>query len=246
MKSGGLVASATVFLLLATGCSTIERQLLYFPSHRPASGGLTPWTKDGAVIGYARQVEAPKNVWLMLHGNGGQASGRGYALPSFSPQDSVFILEYPGYGNRPGVPSRDAFNRAATEAYAFLRASYPRVPVCAAGESLGTGPASHLASLPSPPDKVVLIVAFDQLSLVAREHYPTLVVGLLLSDDWDNVAALSHYRGPVEIYGAAADTVIPVTHAKALAAAVPGAKFVLIDGGHNDWSRQDRVRIRNP
>jgi pimeloyl-ACP methyl ester carboxylesterase len=240
------MALAAGILFLVSGCSSIERKLLYFPSHRPANAGLTPWVKEGVIIGYSRQVEAPKNVWLMLHGNGGQASGRGYAIPSFSPGDSVFVLEYPGYGNRPGVPSKAAFNRAAAEAYLFLRETYPKIPVCVAGESLGTGPASFLASLASPPDKVVLIVAFDKLSLVARDHYPALVVGLLLSDDWDNVDALSHYKGPVEIYGATADTVIPVVHAKALAAAVPKAKFILLDGGHNDWSRPDRVRIRNP
>jgi pimeloyl-ACP methyl ester carboxylesterase len=246
MPAFGRFLPVAAVLVLSAGCSSIERKLLFFPSHRPANVGLAPWVKDGAIIGYSRTVEAPKNVWLMLHGNGGQASGRGYVLPSFSPQDSVFVLEYPGYGQRAGVPSRESFNQAAAEAYRFLRDTYRNVPVCVAGESLGTGPACFLASQPSPPDKVVLIVAYDRLSLVAREHYPAPVVSLLLSDDWDNVTALSHYQGPVEIYGAADDTVVPVTHAKALAAAVPGAKFVLIDGGHNDWSRQDRVRIRNP
>lgn len=246
MSAFGRIAPVAALLLLSTGCSSIERKLLFFPSHRPADGGLAPWMKDDAIIGYSRTVEAPRNVWLMLHGNGGQASGRGYALPSFSLQDSVFILEYPGYGQRAGVPSREAFNRAAADAYRFLRDTYRNVPVCVAGESLGTGPASYLASLPTPPDKVVLIVSFDKLSLVAQEHYPALVVNLLLSDDWDNVTALSHYHGPMEIYGAAGDTVIPVAHARALAAAIPGAKLVLITGGHNDWSRQDRVRIRNP
>jgi pimeloyl-ACP methyl ester carboxylesterase len=50
----------------------------------------------------------------------------------------------------------------------------------------------------------------------------------------------------VEIFGAEADTVIPIGHAKVLAAGVPSSKFVLIEGGHNDWSRQGRVRIKNP
>jgi len=202
--------------------------------------------RNGEIIGYTRKVESPGNIWLMLHGNAGQASDRLYAVPSFSTEDSVFILEYPGYGNREGVPSKEAFNRAAKEAYLFLRETYPHIPVCVAGESIGSGPASSLSSLSPPPDKLVLIVPFDKLSLVAKDHFPSFVVSLILKDDWDNVAALSNYKGPVEIVGAEADTIIPVGHAKALAAAIPGSKLEIIGGGHNDWSYRGRVTIRNP
>ena len=235
-----------LLLLLTVGCSSIERKLLFFPSHRPANSALERWTNKGEVIGYARKVVAPRNVWLLLHGNGGQASDRAYAIPSFSAEDSVFILEYPGYGLRAGTPSRKTFDQAAREAYLLLRRDYPQTPVCVAGESIGTGPASALTALRPAPDKLVLIVPFEQLSSVAKDHFPVLLVNLILKDNWDNIAALTGYRGPVEIYGATDDTVIPVEHAKALAAAVPSAKFVLIEGGHNDWAQPGRVKIRNP
>jgi uncharacterized protein len=238
--------SSLIVSTLTAGCSSLERRLMFYPTHSPGSNGLTPWTKDGTVIGYSRTVASPKNVWLMLHGNGGQASSRVYALPCFSGEDSVFILEYPGYGIRKGVPSRDALDRAAQEAYLYLLESYPNVPVCVVGESIGSGPASFLANLGRAPDKIVLVVPFDRLSLVARDHFPAFLVRLLLSDDWDNVAALANYRGPIEIYGAQADTIIPVRHAEALAAAIRSSKFTLIAGGHNDWSYQENVRIRNP
>lgn len=233
-------------LFLAVGCSSIERSMVFYPTHDPEDNGLKPWLRDGKVIGFARVVEAPQNVWLMLHGNGGQAAMRSYAIPCFSPTDSVFILEYPGYGNRKGTPSKKAFDQAAVEAYQFLRSTYTNIPVCVAGESIGSGPASALVNQKTPPDKLVLVVPFDKFSLVAKDHFPAWLVGLLLSTDWDNTAALATYRGPVEIFGAADDAIIPVGHARALAAAVPSAKFTLIEGGHNDWSRQDKVQIRNP
>ncbi|HTB80662.1 MAG TPA: alpha/beta hydrolase [Opitutaceae bacterium] len=239
------IFSAVAILFLTVGCSSIERKLLFFPTHWPTDNGLTPWMKNGELIGYSRMVESPRTVWLMLHGNGGQASDRTYAIPCFSPDDSVFILEYPGYGAREGIPSKEAFNQAAKEAYLFLRDTYPGIPVCVVGESIGSGPASSLTSLNPPPDKLVLIVPFDKLSLVAKDHFPSFLVGLLLKDNWNNVDALSNYKGPVEIFGAEADTVIPVEHAQALAAAIPSSKFVLIEGGHNEWSHQDRVQIRN-
>lgn len=182
----------------------------------------------------------------MLHGNAGQASDRAYAIPSFPQKDSVFIMEYPGYGSRPGAPSRESFDRAARDAYLLLRETYPSVPVCVAGESIGTGPASSLASVSPAPSKIVLIVAFDRLSLVAREHVPAFLVSLILRTDWDNIGALSAYKGPIDIFGAESDTVIPVGHARALAASLPSSRFVLIEGGHNDWSRPGRVVIAYP
>jgi pimeloyl-ACP methyl ester carboxylesterase len=239
-----LLIAAT--LLGTCGCAAIQRALLFYPTHRPHEGALTPWTRSGEVIGYARAVESPGAVWLMLHGNAGQASDRLGALPCFSPGDSVYILEYPGYGDRPGVPSREAFDRAAREAYALLRETHPRHPVCVAAESIGSGPAAALAREIRPPDKFALIVPFDRLSSVAADHFPAWLVRLVLRDDWDNMEALSRFTGPVEIVGAEADTVVPVRHARALAAAVPGSRLTVIPGDHNDWCGEGRVRIRYP
>jgi len=224
----------------------IERKLLFYPTHRPSDNSLTPWIKNGEIIGYSRTLASPKNVWLMLHGNAGQASDRLYAMSSFSNEDSVFILEYPGYGNRKGIPSKETFDRAAKEAYLLLRETYPHIPVCVVAESIGSGPASSLASLSHTPDKFVLIVPFDRLSSVAHDHFPSFLVSLLLRDNWDNVEAFSHYKGPVELFGAESDRIIPVKHAKALAAAIPSSKLVIIDGDHNEWSYEGRVKIRNP
>jgi hypothetical protein len=240
------IAILQLLLLGMVGCSSIERSLLFFPSHRAESPGLTPWFMKGTVIGYSRPVASPRNVWLMLHGNGGQAADRVYAIRHFSADDSIFILEYPGYGLRAGTPSSDSFNSAAKEAFLFLKASYPGIPVCVLGESIGSGPASTLAQLTPRPDKFVFVVPFDRLSAVASDHFPSILVSLILSDDWDNIASLKGYPGPVEIYGAKDDTIIPVRHARALAAALPSSTFVLIAGGHNDWSIQEAVRVRNP
>jgi pimeloyl-ACP methyl ester carboxylesterase len=242
--AGGIIV---LLAFIVIGGPLIERKLLFYPTHhRPSDNILTPWIKNGEIIGYSRTVASPKNVWLMLHGNAGQASDRSYAIPSFSTSDSVFILEYPGYGNRKGAPSKDTFNRAAKEAYLLLRETYPNIPVCVVSESIGSGPASSLAGLIPPPNKFVLIVPFDRLSSVADDHFPAVLVSLLLRDNWDNVAAFSHYKGPIDIFGAEGDTIIPVKHAKALAASIPSSKLAIIGGGHNDWSYEDRVKIRNP
>lgn len=240
--------SAAVIGSMIAGCASAERDLLFYPTHHNANTGLPQWKENGTVIGYVRPVQAPRTIWLMLHGNGGQADDRTYALPHFAEDDTVYIMEYPGYGNRAGVPSTASFNEAARQAYLSLRTRYPGKPVCVVSESIGSGPASTLAALPVPPEKIVLIVPFDQLSLVAKDHLPVSSGSItsVMQNDWNNIAALAGYKAPVDIFGAQDDEVIPVSHAKALAAALPQARFTLIAGGHNDWSNSDAVKIRNP
>lgn len=241
-----LAATLLALVTLFWGCRSLERKLLCFPTHRSSNGALKSWSMEEEPIGFSRAVEQPKNVWLLLHGNGGQAIDRIYALPCFSSEDSVYILEYPGYGERAGSPSEESFNSAAKEAYRWLRSEFKGLPICVVGESIGTGPASYLGSLDGPPDKIVLITPYDRLSLVAEEQFPKWLVSLALKSNWDNSKALSRYRGPIEIFGAVEDRIIPVKHARSLASKLPNSTFNFIEGGHNDWSKEGRVSIRNP
>lgn len=230
-------------ILAPSAHALLEGKFLYFPSHAPNTSALTEWRIDGQLAGYARTVDKPRAVWLILHGNAGQASDRSYIIERLPADAAAYVLEYPGYGARPGKPSMDSINAAARAAYEHLRAANPALPVGVFGESLGSGPASFLCSLPSPPDRVVLMVPYDNLLAVGKKQIRFLPVGLLMRDKWDNVKTLSAYRGPVEIFGAVDDTVIPVVHARALAKSVPQARYVELPGGHNDWSSNELTRI---
>jgi pimeloyl-ACP methyl ester carboxylesterase len=238
-----LALLACAYLAVGGLVAVTQRSLIYFPTHDGEETALRPWVDGGRLIGYCREAPRPGTVWLMTHGNAGQASRRGYVLARLSDADSLYVLEYPGYGLRDGRPSKDSMDGAASEAYRILRARFPHTPIGVIGESIGSGPASFLASERQPPDKIVLVVPFDTLASVAAEHVPFLPVRALLRDDWDNVRALRGYAGPVDIYGAADDRVIPWAHARRLAEALPGARFTLVPGGHNDWADSDRVRI---
>jgi hypothetical protein len=248
-RPGGFRRSRFVLVafLLGVGVNRLpamlESTFLYFPTHSEAGTYLQEWRAGGKLIGYSSPVASPRMVWLMFHGNAGQASDRGYVRGSLPDADALFILEYPGYGQREGAPSMASINAAAVEAYAVLRALFPGVPIGVIGESLGSGPASYLCSRENPPARAVLIVPFDNLLSVAKEHIRFLPVSLLMRDKWDNVAALAGYSGRVDIYGAAWDTVIPVHHARQLAQALSRATYYEVDCGHNDWSSRGLVKI---
>ena len=233
-----------VLLIAAVGGCLGHRRLLYFPSHEEGETDLTQWKEEDKVIGFASERSDPTGVWLMLHGNGGQASHRGYVRQRMKESDALYVLEYPGYGARAGKPSREAFNAAAAEALAILRERFPDKPLGVIGESIGSGPASWLGSQPETPDKIVLMVPFDRLENVAKQKYPYLPVGWVLRDKWDNGAALADYRGALEIYAAKEDQIIPVDHAQELAKQLPRAKIQILPGGHNAWSYQEELEIR--
>lgn len=238
-----LLMLAAIYLAVLFFCALFQRKLIFLPSHHKQSNGLTEWKHGDQLLGFARQVTSPGTIWLFLHGNAGQAADRTYVIPSFPLTDSIFILEYPGYGTRSGSPSKNAFNTAAQQAYELLRSQNPITPVCIAAESIGTGAASYLATLPYPPDKIVLITPFDRLASVAGEHYPFLPVSRILRDNWDNSESLKNYQGQLELFAAREDSIIPFKHAKALADSKPSAVLHIIEGGHNDWADGGKVRI---
>jgi hypothetical protein len=60
--------------------------------------------KEGIKMAIANHIEKVRQG--LREGKFTQASDRLYAIPSFSDQDSVYILEYPGYGSRKGVPQK--------------------------------------------------------------------------------------------------------------------------------------------
>src|SRR5205823_5589293 len=102
--------------------------LLFFPGHGSTATRLAPWSDGSRMIGCCREVTNAHVVWLMMHGNAGQAADREYVLSRLSDQDSLYVLEYPGFGSREGAPSMESMNRAAAEAYQLLRTRNPSIP----------------------------------------------------------------------------------------------------------------------
>lgn len=240
-------AIASILVVVLGFVAVFQRRLLYFPTHYNTREiapqlGLVRWEIDGDYTGYARVLNKAPRVWLFAHGNGGQAGNRDYVLERIGPRDSIYILEYPGYGERLGKPSRASLDAATLKAYQWLVQKYGVERIVVLGESLGSGPVSQLAKAAIPPRQIVLIVPFDVLKNVAQEAYPFLPVGLLMLDRWDNGDALKEYTGRLDIFGAKQDEVIPVHHARKLAASHPGANYHEFEGGHG-WASRGLVDL---
>jgi pimeloyl-ACP methyl ester carboxylesterase len=176
------------------------------------SGNLERWTNSsGQFIGLKRQSpwQQASGSILITYGNGDAAGNYGgYAdsIQSVAPLN-VFVLEYPGYADRPGKPSQDSLFRAADEAFQLLPTNRP---IYLVGQSLGTGVAAYLAG--SHSDKVagvVLVSPYNRLVDVAQYQMPLFPVHLLLIDRFPSEDYLRNYHGPVGMVVDGHDLVVP-------------------------------------
>jgi len=244
LRATGLIAAALAVMagLVAGTFYVWQGVFVYHPTHEPAPKELAPWHVHGELFGYAREAASPRAVWLVLQGNTGQAGVRGY-FSNVPADESIYVLEYPGYGLRAGEPARETIDAAAREAYRELRRRFPGASIGVIGESFGSGPVCALASEAAPPDRLVLFVPFARFDLLMDRFIPVLPMRLLLRDRWDNPSSLKTFRGPITIYAAQDDRAVPREQTEMLAAAVPQAKVVWLSGGHGDASEDPGVRL---
>lgn len=234
-------------VLLLAGC---QRSMIYYPTRAPemrvlamgAAEGLIPWRNaDGEIIGWhPRQLADTPDSMLLFHGNAGLAAHRGYFADGFAPDINVFIMEYPGYGNRAGKPSEQRFYAAAEDAFRQLqRERGGRIFV--GGESLGSGVAAYLAgTFPDEVAGVFMSTPFSSLVDVARSHYPVFPVSWFMRDRYPSTRHLTSFSGPLAILLAENDEVVPARLGRQLYEAYAGPKriWVQTNANHNTLNYQ--------
>ena len=241
-----------VWLGLLVFLALSQRSMIYYPARNDAElleqdarlKGFKPWTNSaGQTIGYcslaAPDDARPPAAVLITHGNAGYAIHRAdYAqlLRAAAPDRalSVYILEYPGYGARPGQPSQHEFLDATDEAVTLIPGDMPLILL---GESIGTGVASATAA--AHPERVaglLLLTPFDSLANVAQHHYPLLPVRWIMRDQYPSQEWLTNYRGPIAIILAENDTIVPAAFGQQLHDSYAGPKKLIVanQADHND------------
>jgi uncharacterized protein len=241
-----------VWLGLLVFLALTQRSMIYYPSRNDAESlerearvsGFQPWRNPaGQTIGYfspaAPNDTRPPAAVLITHGNAGYAAHRvdyAHILRNAAPDRalSVYILEYPGYGARPGQPAQTDFLGAADEAVSLVPDNMPLIVL---GESIGTGVAAATAA--AHPDRtkgLLLLTPFDSLANVAQYHYPILPVRWIMRDQYPAGIWLENFQGPIAIILAAKDTIVPAKFGQKLYDAYPGPKLLLIadQADHND------------
>lgn len=252
-------------LLIVTGFYVVclvaltlaQRRLMYFPCKASPKdlqkfaekSGFASWLNSrGEAIGWHRasRQDPARRCILVLHGNAGCAVDRfpyGDAFQAIEPID-FYILEYPGYGGRPGSPTQTSILLAAEEALNNIP-KHPPAPgsgavhcsVFVVGESLGTGVAAWLAgTFPDRVSGLFLVAPYNSMTAVAQRHMPLFPVKTILRDRYPSSTWLQQYRGPVAVLLAGKDRVVPTDLGRDLFETYRGPKKLWIepDADHNE------------
>ena len=241
LRLGAALAAAYGLICLAV--FLVQRRLQYFPERsdeatalrRAAPLGLVPWRGSrGELLGWRRPGRPAALRLLVFHGNAGNALDRAYYLPLAEALGAEAVLmEYPGYGARPGDLSEPALVAAGREAASLLAREGPLVLL---GESLGSGVAVQVAvAQPGDLEGLLLVTPYASMADLGAAAYPWLPVRRLMRDRWDSEGCLGRYPGPVAILLAGRDEVVGAEQGRRLARACRGPVRIWEqpEAGHN-------------
>jgi len=247
-----IVVIAAIFLLMTAFVFFTQRSILYQPSQLgltkadAATLNISMWPNEAQYRGYLSDPLNSEITVVVFHGNAGEAANRHYYLTAISNLNArVILVEYPGYGKRPGKPTESTFVSDAQETLNLVSKSYPNEPVIVIGESMGAGVASAAVSnsagragLNHPSIQgLVLITPWDSLSSLAQHHFWYLPARWLVLDRYDSVNNLQSFNAPVAVVIAEQDQIIPSEHANTLfnSISTKKARFIIESAGHNNW-----------
>jgi pimeloyl-ACP methyl ester carboxylesterase len=229
-----LVAISAALLLLVF---VLQRKLLYFPTRYAESDALaaaerlrlSPWRDaQGLIVGWRTATSAsPVARLLVMHGNAGSALDRVHYTRAFARHGvDVVLLEYPGFGARPGKPTQESLCAAAADAIDQLTRE-GATPVWLLGESLGSGvTACAIALRPGAVKGLVLLTPFARMTDLVRLHYPFLPT-FLLRDRYAPEDDLASWTGPTVLLLAGRDEVVGIAQGRQLAEVLRGPKRVV-------------------
>jgi pimeloyl-ACP methyl ester carboxylesterase len=124
-------------------------------------------------------------------------------------------VEYPGYGPCKGEASEATLFERADLALKEIQ-SLSQKPIILLGESLGSGPASYLASKNPSNTKLALVSPFTSAVELASERFPYLPVKWMMKDRYENQRHLRSSKIPLHVVHATLDTTIPLDMGKKL------------------------------
>ena len=246
-------------VVLASGC----RALLYHPTDLAADARARLAAEPGwreaelsrgdlALHGLVRPARSADAPWLLFFGGNAtrlDASQRWLERVRGGEDLGLAVVAYRGSDGSGGRPTQRALVEDGAAAARLLESELGVRPerLAIAGHSLGAAVAAHVAMKLQEegrtPGALVLLAPFRSVPRTAREHV-WCAVPCLFPDAWRTERIASRFRLPVLVLHGTDDGVIPLSHGKAIAEGIPGARFVEVPGrGHDDVLTPDAAAI---
>lgn len=193
---------------------------------------------DGSVTGWYQAPQADKPIIVYYRGNSGSFSAEHERFEQFVADGYGFLsVDYRGFPMSPGTISQAHILEDGLAAFDW--ASAKGFPLVIWGRSLGSGPATYVASA-RDADALLLETPFLSAVTVAAERYPFLPVNLVMQDQFPVDQWIADVTEPVLVAHGTADVTVDVTNGERLYQLVPNKDELWIEpgAGHSDlWKR---------
>ena len=184
-----------------------------------------------------------KGVVLYFHGNKKNIAWYAKYAPYFTRHGyEVWIIDYPGFGKSTGKFTEQNLYDWADQMYKFARSKFNVDSIIIYGKSMGTGIATHLASV-QPCKKLILETPYYDYPSVIKHYLPIYPVDWMIHYKIPTWEYLQKVKSPITIFQGTDDKIITYNNAIRLKKFLkPGDEFITIkEGEHNDLFKFDQT-----
>ncbi len=245
-----LMIVPAIYLVLLVLLFLFQRGLIYFPAplddfqkryHLPYEQISIP-SEDGLEIkSWITSGDPDKKTFLFFHGNAGNAAHRIPMLKElYQAGHTVVLAEYRGYGDNPGKPTEmDIISDAERLMDHLISEGTSEQDIVLMGRSLGTGPATNLATKYDVA-ALVLVSPYSSFPDVAASTYPYFPVRTLMHDKFDSKSIIKEVKAPKLMFHGEFDRILPLEFGLALYEVAEGEKHFerILMRGHNNLDMQ--------
>jgi len=194
-------------------------------------------TGDSVVNGWYQAPATGKPIIVYYKGNSGSYTYEHERYEQFVAEGYGFLaFDYRGFPTSPGEITEANVLEDALAAFDWAAAK--GAPLLIWGRSLGSGPATYVASQ-RDAEALLLETPFLSAVTVAGERYPFLPVTLVMQDQYRNNDWIADVTEPVLVAHGTGDTTIDVSNGERLHALAPNKDelWIVPGAGHSDlWA----------
>ena len=166
-------------------------------------------TEDNILLnGLLFKAENSKGLIFYLHGNAGALNSWGEIADTYTNLNyDVFILDYRGYGKSEGkISSQKQIYKDIQTVYNQLKADYDENKIIVLGYSIGSGPATKLAST-NNPKMLILQAPYFSLTDMLKHNF-RIIPAFILKYKFETNKYIKDCKMPIVLFHGNKDEVI--------------------------------------
>ena len=166
-------------------------------------------TEDNVLLnGILFKADSSKGLIFYLHGNAGSLKSWGEIAKTYTDLNyDLLMLDYRGYGKSEGsINGEDQLYKDIQTVYDNLKTNYDESKIIVLGYSIGTGPATKLAST-NQPKLLILQAPYFNLTDLMKHYYP-FIPAFALKYKFETNRFIKECKMPIVIFHGDKDEVI--------------------------------------